>query len=222
MISSREKILVIAPHPDDEVLGCGGTIRSLTKTGATVHLCIVTEAYTPEWSKEFISKRPGEVKRAAKILGVKEVHFLGFPTVALDTVPQKELNERMGELIEKIQPDTIYIPHRGDLNIDHRLVHEAALVAARPGHSRVKTILAYETLSETEWGVVPFSPNVYRDITKTIKEKMAAMCVYASEVKDFPHSRSLLAIEALAMKRGSEVQIKRAEAFMLVRSLESH
>ena len=215
-----QKILVIAPHPDDEVLGCGGTIKKYAQLGASISLCVVTVAYMPEWPQEFIKDRPRQIRATADVLGVKDIHMLEFPTVKLDTLPQKELNEKIANVVRNVLPDTLYNPHRGDLHRDHQLVHEAALVAARPtlGQS-IKHVLAYEARSETEWGFLPFIPTVYEDIADEMESKVEAMRVYASEVKDFPHPRSQEAIEALAKVRGSEAGLKRAEAFMLVRSI---
>jgi len=217
-----QKILVIAPHPDDEVLGCGGTIKKYAQLGASISLCVVTVAYMPQWTEDFIKDRPRQIRAAADVLGVKDIYPLDFPTVRLDTLPQKELNEKIADVVRKVKPDTLYIPHRGDLNRDHQLVHEAALVAARPtaGQS-IKHVLAYEARSETEWGFLPFIPTVYEDIADEMESKVEAMRVYASEVKDFPHPRSLEAIDALAKTRGSEAGLKRAEAFMLIRSINS-
>ena len=142
------KILVIVPHPDDEVLGCGATIRKYVKEGNDVYLCVVTKAYTPDWSKKFIENREKEVKCSARVLGVKKTFFLGLPTVKLDTIPQKKLNDLISECVEKIKPEILYIPFNGDINNDHRLVSESALVAARPkpGFS-VKKVFFYEVLS---------------------------------------------------------------------------
>ena len=176
----------------------------------------------PQWTEDFIKDRPRQIRAAADVLGVKDIYPLDFPTVRLDTLPQKELNEKIADVVRKVKPDTLYIPHRGDLNRDHQLVHEAALVAARPtaGQS-IKHVLAYEARSETEWGFLPFIPTVYEDIADEMESKVEAMRVYASEVKDFPHPRSLEAIDALAKTRGSEAGLKRAEAFMLIRSINS-
>lgn len=218
------KILVIAPHPDDEVLGVGGTIANHTKMGDEVYLCVVTKAYTPDWSEEFIKNREKEVLKVNKILGIKKTYFLDFPTVKLDTIPQKELNEAISRVVNKVRPDTVYIPHRGDVNKDHRLVFETALVALRPKlGGAARKVLSYETLSETEWAAPPtedvFTPNVYVDISDTLKTKLNAMSAYKSELKEYPHPRSLKSITALANKRGTEAGLKAAEAFMLVREI---
>jgi LmbE family N-acetylglucosaminyl deacetylase len=215
------KILIIASHPDDEVLGCGGTIVKYAKRGDEVHLCIVTKAYTPDWSEEFLKNRLGEIDEANKILGIKKTYFLDFPTAKLDTVPQKELNQAVSKVIKEVAPHILYVSHQGDLHKDHRLVYEAALIASRPMEIPLKRILCYETLSETDEGITikPFFPNVYHDITDTFRTKVEAMKAYKSEVRQYPHPRSLEIIEALAKKRGSEAGLKLAEAFMLMREI---
>ncbi len=161
-----------------------------------------------------------EVINASKIIGIKETFFLDFPTVKLDSVGQKNLNDSIQKIVEIVNPELVYLPHNGDLNKDHRLVFESALVAVRP-FSGVKKVLCYETLSETEWGLptYPFIPNTYVDISETIETKIRAMKTYKSELKEFPHPRSLQCIEILARKRGSEAGMNFAEAFMLVREL---
>jgi len=215
------KILIIAPHPDDEVLGCGGTIAKYAKNGSEVYLCVVTKGYTPDWSEEFLKNRPKEIEKANKILGIKKTYFLDYPTVKLDTIPQKELNEAISKVVNEVKPDILYIPHKGDLNKDHRLVFESSLVATRPANHKVKKILSYETLSETEWGqpIEVFIPNVYVDISETLGKKIEAMKAYGSELKQYPHPRSLEIIETLAKKRGSEVGVKFAEAFILIKEI---
>ena len=215
------KILIIAPHPDDEVLGCGGTIAKYTKDGSEAYLCIVTKAYTPDWSEDFLKNRPKEIKKANKILGIKKTYLLDYPTAKLDTIPQKELNDAISNVISEVKPDILFIPHKGDLNKDHRLVFKSSIVASRPTNHRIKRILSYETLSETEWGqtLEPFLPNVYVDISKTFKKKIEAIKAYKSEIKQNRHPRSLDIIEALAKKRGSEICVQFAEAFMLIREM---
>jgi LmbE family N-acetylglucosaminyl deacetylase len=214
------KILVIAPHPDDEVVGCGGTIAKHAEKLDEVYLCIVTKGYTPDWSEELLKNRPKEVEKVNKILGIKKTYFLDFPTVKLDTIPQKNLNDSIFEVVTEVKPEIVYMPHKGDLNKDHRLVFEATLVATRPvGEHKVRKMLSYEALSSTEWGnpIEAFVPNVYIDVSKTIERKIEAMKVYESEMKPYPHPRSLEVVDALAKKRGSEVGVKFAEAFMLIK-----
>jgi len=216
------KVLVIAPHPDDEVLGCGGTIAKHNKQGDEIYLCIVTKAYTPDWTEEFIENRKKEIENATRILGIKKVYYLNFPTVKLDTLPQKQLNDAISKVVEEIKPKVVYIPYKGDLNRDHRIVFEASLVATRPiGNNTTRRILSYEVLSETEWGmsIEVFVPNVYVDISDTIEIKLEAMKAYESELRPYPHPRSLEAIESLARRRGTEAGLKFAEAFVLIREV---
>lgn len=211
------KILVIAPHPDDEVLGCGGAIARHVQRGDGVYLAVATKTYSPDWSEEFVKNRPKEIERAGSILGIRKTFLLDFPTVKLDTIPQKELNDALGRVVSEVRPEVAYIPHRGDLNRDHRIIHESSLVALRPSRSGVKRIVSYEVLSETEWGLEAFAPNFYIDISDCLDKKIEAMKVYASELKEYPHPRSIEIIEALAKKRGSECGLKLAEGFMLIR-----
>jgi LmbE family N-acetylglucosaminyl deacetylase len=214
-------ILIIAPHPDDEVLGCGGTIRKYVNLGNVVNVCIVTEAYTPDWSKSYINNRKREIEKCKQILGINKYFFLNFPTVKIDTFPQKDLITKLSEVVHEVNPDILFIPHKGDLNMDHRLIFEASLVASRPLNLKIKRILTYEVLSETEWGqaIEPFVPNVYIDISETIYQKKNAMEAYKSELKQYPHPRSLQIIEALAKKRGSEVGLNFAESFVMIREI---
>lgn len=214
------RVLVFAPHPDDEVLGCGGTIAKHTASGDEVFVCIVTEAYEPDWSADYISKVEGMVQGASDILGVSEVRFLGFPTVKLDTIPQKELNYAVVKCVRDMFPELIIVPHSGDVNLDHRIVFDSVMIAARPvpGNS-VRRILSCEIPSETDWATPreAFVPNVYIDITDTLGKKLEAMTEYKSELKEFPHTRSLEGISALAMKRGAEIGVEAAESFELIR-----
>jgi len=216
------KVLVIAPHPDDEVLGCGGTIAKHVRKGNEVYLCVVTKTYPPEWSEGEAQERKEEVFQAAKTLGIKQVHFLDLPTVKLDTIPQKELNELIAQVIDKVKPQILYIPHKGDVNKDHQAVFDAVMVAIRPKpNSTLEKVLSYETLSETEWAAPTvesaFIPNTYVDISETLDTKLEAMQEYRRELKQFPHPRSLEMLSALAKLRGSTIGVKAAEAFMLVR-----
>ncbi len=220
------RILVIAPHPDDEVLGCGGTIQKYINNGDEVFLCIVTKAYAPDWSDDFIANRGKEIKCAEGILGINGIVFLDLPTVKLDTIPQKKLNDLMSDCINDIGPEVVFVPFYGDINKDHKLVCEATLVAARPKPgSLIKKVYCYEVLSETEWAKPAqkiedvFIPNYYEDISEFLDGKLKAMGCYKSELKDYPHPRSLEGIRILAQKRGTECGAMAAEAFMLIREV---
>lgn len=217
-------VLAIAPHPDDEVLGCGGTIAKHVLSGEQVYLCIVTQVYTPEWPEHEIKERKEEALKASGILGIKKTYFSNLPAVKLDTISQKELNQVIAQIVGKVQPEVIYVPHRGDVNRDHQLVFDAAMVAIRPQPGTViRRVLCYETLSETEWAA-PFAehafiPNVYVDISETLEIKLRAMSAYKLELREFPHPRSLEAISTLAKRRGASIGVRAAEAFVLIREL---
>ena len=156
---------------------------------------------------------------------MKETIFLDFPAVMLETVPRYELNGKINDLVQKINPDEVYIPHRGDMQIDHQMVVDVAMVAVRPrGTNYPKRVYAYETLSETGWNIPntnnEFIPTVYENITDTYEMKMEAMNIFKSQLAEFPNARSIGAIEALAKFRGATVSLKAAEAFSLIREIK--
>lgn len=213
------KVLVLSPHPDDEILGAGGSIARHVADGDEVHVVYVTKTYSPDWSDEFRSERYEEIVQVSEILGFKWSR-LCLPVLKLHDMSRKELYEKIEGSINFAEPDTVYIPWRGDINPDHRIVHEVAMSALRPYTApTVKTILAYETLSETEWGHKPFWPNVYVDIRLHLEKKIEAMKAYASELKMIPHPRSPEGIREKARIRGSEARLLAAEAFMLMRKI---
>jgi LmbE family N-acetylglucosaminyl deacetylase len=218
-------ILVIATHPDDEVLGCGGVIARHASRGDRVDVLVVTRGAPELYSDDQVKVLRKELESAHSILGVSAVHFLDFPAPKLDLVPAHELADAIGAQIGSIQPSVAYLPHRGDLHSDHRSVFAASLVAARPiGNRVVRKLLSYETLSETEWAAPvaedAFLPSVFIDITGFLEKKKQAMAAYHSQLKEFPHPRSLLAVESLARLRGSTVGVQAAEAFQLIREIE--
>jgi LmbE family N-acetylglucosaminyl deacetylase len=215
------KVLVIAAHPDDEVMGAGGTIVRHVQHGDEVYLCIVTKAYTPDWSEEVIKEKRKEAITASKILRIKKTYFCDLPTVMLDTIPQKNLNEHISSVVKEVQPDVVYTTNRSDLHIDHRLVFEATMVAVRPvSNTSVRRVLSYETpASMSPFAERAFLPNVYVDISTTLKFKIKAMSVYKTELKEYPHPRSLEAISIYAQKRGLEIDVDAAEAFALIREI---
>lgn len=219
------RVLVIAPHPDDEIIGVGGTIAKRAKDGDEVYVCVVTKGKSPIFNDEFIEQGRKECRKADKKLGVKETIFLDFPAVMLETVPRYEFNGKISEVVNSIKPDEVYIPHRGDMQIDHQMVVDAAMVAVRPrGNNYPKRVYAYETLSETGWNIPnivnEFIPTVYEDITDTYEVKLEAMAIFESQLSTFPEARSIGAIEALAKYRGATVSVKAAEAFSLVREVK--
>lgn len=219
------KILVIAPHADDEIIGVGGTIAKRLEQNNEVSICVVTRGEPPIFSKEFMEKLREETLRCHKMLGIKKTYFLEFPAVMLEKENRYEINGKISEVIGAVCPDEVYIPHIGDMQKDHQIVAEAAMVGLRPKYKHiVKKIYAYETLSETGWNIPniqnEFIPNVYVDISEYLPKKLQAMECYGSQLGDFPDARSLGAIEALAKYRGAVMNMEAAEAFMLIRSIE--
>jgi LmbE family N-acetylglucosaminyl deacetylase len=223
-MSTGERVLVIAPHPDDEVLGCGGVIARHSARGDRVQVVVVSRGAPDIFPPEEVEGTRAELAAAHQLLGVEEVHFLDFPAPRLSTLPGHALADRLTHLVREIQPRTVYAPHWGDLHSDHKAVYWASMVATRPnGESRLDRLLCYETLSETEWGGPSaenaFSPTVFVDITDFLSAKLQAMACYRSQLKEYPNSRSLRSIEALASFRGSTVGLNAAEAFVLVREV---
>lgn len=221
-------VLVFAPHPDDEVLGCGGTIARYISEGMEVTVCIITSALPPVYD-DSEAERNGwphviypEIMKAHNLLGVKETVFLQFPAVQLETVPRYELNGKINEVVQRVMPEVIFIPHFGDMQKDHQITAEAVMVAARPKYvNTVRYVYSYETLSETEWNIPHasncFIPNTYVDISGFLEKKKEAMNCFVSQLGVFPNPRSLEAVEALAKLRGTVMGARAAEAFALVR-----
>jgi N-acetylglucosamine malate deacetylase 1 len=216
------RTLVIAPHPDDEVLGCGGTIAAVSKAGGEVHVAVVTSGQPPAFSEKQVAQVRAEAGEAHRLLDVAQTHWLGLPAAKLADIENASINKAIRDLVVQVSPDTILAPFPGDIHIDHQLVFLSTLVACRPHQPQYpRTLLAYETLSETNWNAPyitpPFVPNVYVDITLTLELKLAAMRCFASQIKEPPHERSSEALKALATLRGATVHKTAAEAFVLVR-----
>lgn len=209
------RVLVIGAHPDDEILGVGGTILKHIEKGDEVYCLIVTKAYKPKWSEEIIKKQKIQQSDVDELLGIEKRYNLDFKTTQLNTIPHGKFNEKITEKVTEISPDIIYTHYRDDLNIDHRLVFHASMVATRPPNN-IK-LVCYETLSETEWNDKPFKPNYWVDISPFIGKKIKAFKKYKTEVKDFPHPRSPEGIRNLAKRRGSEICVNYAEAFKVIR-----
>ncbi|GMV97179.1 MAG: GlcNAc-PI de-N-acetylase [Phycisphaerae bacterium] len=217
-------MLVVAPHPDDEVLGCGGTIRKRVLAGEKVSVAIVTRG-TPLFPAAQVRRVRAEARQAAARLGVAGLRFLDLPVTTLHLIPKHRLNAAFSELLAETRPEQVFIPFPGDRHEDHRQVFEAMMVALRPDgrRHRAARVACYETVSETHWsaaGVEPaFEPNWYVDITATLPDKLAAMRAYASQLEEAVPARSLQAIEALARFRGSVAGVQAAEAFCIVREI---
>lgn len=220
------RILIVAPHPDDEVLGCGATAARLASQGHELHVAIVTRGWAPLFSDAQVAQVRGEAARAAARLGVRQVHHMDLPVTRLALLPEHEINLAFNRLIDEVRPHWVFLPHRGDVHEDHKQVYDAALVALRPTGERVEVerILCYETLSETHWhgpGVeAAFVPQVFFDVSGHLADKLDAMRLYASQVRPAPSARSLESVEALARFRGMTVHCAAAEAFVLIR--ETH
>ena len=213
----QRSVLVFAPHNDDEVLGAGGTLLKLAKEGYSITVCEATSGPSSE-------KLQKEAKQAHEILGVAQSVFLDLPVCQLDRMSKPQLNSAFCRVVADVKPEIVLIPHYGDMHLDHRWVAEGAMVAVRPLEAPfVKRVLAYETLSETEWNTPSvnnaFIPNVWVDISGELDGKIKAMECYGSQLHDFPHPRSLKAIKALAEYRGSTIGAEAAEAFILIRGI---
>lgn len=217
-------LLVIAPHADDEILGCGGVMARAIAEGARVEVCVVTQGAPHIFSDAVLQQIREEALAVHRDMGVRNTHFLEFPAPLLDQTANHELSDAIRKVILEQRPDTVLIPHQGDIHHDHTAVFNTALVACRPlDDSPVKRIYAYETLSETEWapprGDTWFVPNTYVSIDGYLDAKVAAMNGYASQVRQAPHPRSEAGIRALAAHRGYTVGIPAAEAFTLIREI---
>lgn len=223
-LMNARTIAVVAPHPDDEILGCGGTMIRAVAAGAEVHVVVVTRGQPPLFEESLVDRIRRETLQAHAMIGVSDTQFLDFPAAALDQVPRSDLNHALSTALARIQPDLLLIPFIGDIHLDHQIVFNAALVHARPRDSSAPAcVLAYETLSETNWlapGVTPaFVPNVFVDISETIDAKIAAFSSFETQVKPSPDERSVEAIRALATVRGATVYRQAAEAFVMIRQV---
>lgn len=222
-------VLFIAPHADDEIIGCGATMYKLVQQGCSVFVLISTNASigAPElFSSELIQRVRDEAKKAHRILGVAKTLFLDLPAPAMDQYPIYKVANDFVRVIRDLEIDTVFIPHRGDCHKDHRVVHDAAMVACRPlANSTVKRVYAYETMSETEWGEPisseSFIPTKFICFTEEeYSKKLEAMSQYQCQLYEFPAARSLEAIEALAKYRGATISRVRAEAFEVLREID--
>jgi len=222
------KVLVVAAHPDDEVLGCGGTMTRLAREEHDVYVAILGEGITSRYQQrenanlELVKILQTHSREAAKVLGAKDVFTFKLPDNRFDAVPLLDVVKIIEDLVGRLSPQVIYTHHGGDLNVDHKLVHRAVLTATRPIQSQpVKEIYAFEIPSSTDWAFQRFgpifNPNVFVDVSDTLNTKLKALSRYETEIRVFPHPRSPEAIEAIARRWGSVVGCEAAEAFELVR-----
>ncbi|WP_263820701.1 PIG-L deacetylase family protein [Salinibacter sp.] len=224
-------ILVVAAHPDDEVLGCGGTIVRRAEEGCDVHIAILGEGITSRYEdrdeadQELVESLKETSREVGAFLGAEEVYLRSFPDNRFDTVPLLEVVKTIESLIDEIEPETVYTQHGGDLNIDHNIVYRATLTATRPmADCPVQRVYAYEVASSTEWAFQefspPFRPNTFVDVESTLEKKVKAMQMYDSEARPYPHPRSPKSLRAIAQNWGRTAGLQAAEAFELVRSVD--
>lgn len=218
-----KKVIVIAPHPDDETLGCGGTILKHIEQGDQVYWVIVTKISVDEgFDFERVESRTKEVQVVSSMYGFANVYQLNWPTMKLDRVPMSELVVSLSAVFVEVSPEIVYIPHRGDIHTDHRYVFDAAVACTKWfRYPFVKKVMVYETLSETELsmstGDSGFKPNVFVNITPYFDRKWEIMRTFQSEIGQFPFPRSFESIDALCTMRGTTCGYHKAEAFMLLK-----
>ena len=223
----NKNFLIIAAHPDDEILGCGATAAKLINNGYKGSLIIVSEGITSRDDQRNLSKRNKELKKLRQIckkannyLGISNINFLGLPDNRLDQIPLLQIIKLIEKIIDKNKPEIIFTHNSSDLNKDHQIVYEAAVTACRPlPKSSVKKILSFEVLSSTNWAAASdnkFEPNYFVEVDKFIKKKLKALNFYKSEMRKYPHARSLRAVKALSEYRGSSVGLNYAESFKLI------
>ena len=234
-------VLVIAAHPDDEVLGVGGTIKKLSKNGDNVKILIMATGIKARRSQNYLNSSDYEIdekitknldqqikslrneaKKASKILGAKSIEFLDFPDNEMDTVSLLEVTKAIEKQISSFKPEVVYTHTNFDINIDHRICYQATLVATRPQkNSKVREVISFEVPSSTEWYFPSsFSPNIFVDISKEISFKKKALQAYKNEIRKFPHPRSTDALEHISKRWGTVSGFDNAEAFSLIRKLQ--
>ena len=215
------RVLCLAAHPDDEVLGAGGTLLKHSANGDHTRLVVATVAFTPRWSESTVARKREECHRAAELLGIEGVTFLEFRTMHLNSLPAIELNDAIGRAVRDFDPHLLYAPPMDDINQDHSALFAAALLAARQtGSSSLRSLYSYEIPPTTRFNPPNrWQPNSYVDIGEFVDAKLAAMAVYQTELHAPPHPRSLESIRTFARERGVALGVEYAEAHMLVREL---
>jgi LmbE family N-acetylglucosaminyl deacetylase len=217
-------VLVVAPHPDDETLGCGGTLLRHAAAGDELHWVIATSMHAAAgFAPERIAARSDEIANVARAYGMKGVHALGWPTTAVDAIPAAERVSAAARILAELRPQRLYLPFAGDAHSDHRGVAEAFASAAKPfRRPELEQVLAYETLSETEAGglhaLAPFHPHLFVEIARFLERKLEILDCYAGELGEFPFPRSREAVLAQARLRGAQSGFRAAEAFQLLQA----
>jgi LmbE family N-acetylglucosaminyl deacetylase len=216
--SSDTRVLVIAAHPDDELLGCGGTIALHARAGHCITIVIACEGESLRYAAQGGVGQPEHTQRAASTLGVHDVRLVGFPDQRLDTMTLTEIIAPLERVVRQVRPQIVYCQYGGDINRDHELLFKAALVATRPTELDIQSVYAFDTASSTEWAFPrSFTPDTWVDISETLEQKIAAMACYESEVREYPHPRSLEALRYRARAWGNRACMDAAEVFMTVR-----
>ncbi len=212
-----KQVLVIAAHPDDELLGCGGTLALHARNGDSVTTLIVCEGESLRYGKEETNQLAA-TNRAAAMVGIKETRLLGFPDQKLDTFTLTEIIRPLESAVLEIRPSIVYCQYGGDINRDHELLFKASLVAIRPVVEFIQAVYTFDTASSTEWAYPrSFVPDTWVDIAETLEIKLNAMACYESEVREYPHPRSLKSLEYRARAWGNHCCLDAAEVFMTVR-----
>jgi LmbE family N-acetylglucosaminyl deacetylase len=214
----------VAPHPDDESIGVGGTLLRRKNEGSTLAWLIVTSINVESgWELEKVNSRKQEIESITSFYGFDRVYQLHYPSKELDQVPRKILIESIAKVFKEFQPTEIFVPHPSDVHSDHRVTFDSVISCTKWfRNSTINRVLAYETLSETEFGATPglnFNPNIFVNIESTFEQKLKAISIYCSEIHDFPFPRSIDTISALAAIRGSTSGFRAAEAFELIKEI---
>ena len=225
-----KKVLVIAAHPDDEVLGVGGTIAKLSSQGVECHLLIVTDGSSAQYQdsdhlQEIIEAKKKETQSCADVLGIKSIHYGKQPDMRLDKTPHIQINQVIEKVIDEVQPDTVFTHFWGDVNRDHQEVYKSTLVAVRPVMGQVvKELYCYRVPSSTEWtpnkADTMFMPNFFVDIEKFAEKKYKAFACYSTELREYPHPRSVQYLRETDKAAGLRIGLLAAEEFVLLRKLD--
>lgn len=219
--------LIIAAHPDDEILGCGGMIRKSKTGGSEVYVLLLTDGAMDRYTKQKSAILKKNAFEANRFIGTKKVYFEKFPNQKLDTVSLTQIIRSIEKYIDMLKPEAIFTHHQGDLNNDHRIVCAATLTATRPFPGQVvKKVYSYFVASSTEWNFSDakdlFIPNTFIDINREIREKVAAMKHYATEIRPYPHPRSTESIKTYASYWGMVAGLGCAEPYQLIRDIKDN
>jgi len=221
----KKQVLVIAPHPDDETLGCGGTLLRHVAEGDWIHWLTLTEIQADlGYSRDQVERRKNEIEMVAKRYAFQTAHHLAFATTKLDTIPISRVVEKVGAVFKKVNPEIVYLPWRNDIHTDHKYAFDATVACCKWfRYNSIKRVLAYETLSETEFGLNPdasgYRPNVFMDIADFLESKIEILNIYSSEMGEFPFPRSEDAVRSLAAFRGVAAGYRAAESFVLLKEI---